>query len=535
MVEIILNYNNGFKWYSNNTIFIKGYFFDENNNFYENEAAISYFKGIYNKKLFLERIQSINGVFTVIIKIEKKLCISCDPTRIFPLFYTIKNDKLFISDDILILKERLNINTIDAFASEEFLASGYTLGKKTLLKNVYQLQSSEYLYFNNCKLKKQGFHFTYSTNKLNTSPYFKLREQAILAFENSFNRLIKSLNNKQVILPLSGGFDSRLIAVLLNKHNYTNVICYTYGKKNNHEIENSKKVAEKLNLKWHFIEYSDKLIENHMNSNSFKEFIHYIGKYSTMLFVQEFFAVKYLKDHELISKEAVFLPGHSGDLLGGSQFKKTIPKNLKTNNIIKYLELTKFNYQHSKSKKQFQIKEEIKSQILSFDKNYKTKVPHSVFEDFDIKEKIAKVIFNSSGVYSFFNYTSRFFFWDKELLLFFKDVPERFKIMKLLYDDVLQNDYFKEYNVHFNEELNPNINDIHFQKVKEKIKPYLPYSIRKKYLIKNDWMNLNYTSKKIEISFIKNHIKYKSKIHSFNEMNIQWYFNHCIGKIKNKL
>ena len=117
---------------------------------------------------------------------------------------------------------------------------------------------------------------------------------------------------------------------MLKKHQYKNVICFTYGNKNSFEIENSKKVAKALGFKWFFIEYNSKLIEGYLNTNEFKEYAHFAGKLSSMPYLQEYFAVKYLQKEKIISDDAIFIPGFAGDLLGGSQFLKVIPENLQT-------------------------------------------------------------------------------------------------------------------------------------------------------------------------------------------------------------
>ena len=136
MANTTLKNNKGFKWYSNKTLFIKGCFFDFENNYYEKEKLIHFFKNITNEEEFIKRIKEINGIFTILIKLNNKILIASDTTRIFPLFYTFKNNELNISDDIEYLKEKFNIQEIDENSSDEFLASGYTLGNKTLLKNI---------------------------------------------------------------------------------------------------------------------------------------------------------------------------------------------------------------------------------------------------------------------------------------------------------------------------------------------------------------------------------------------------------------
>lgn len=532
MAIILLKNNHGFLWYSSETISIKGSFFDKKNNYYEGEKMLSFFDLTENLNDFLKKIKEINGIFTVLLKLENKIFIACDITRIFSLFYSHKNGELFISDNIDYLKEKINISEIDQQASEEFLASGFTIGKKTLLRNIYQLQSSEYIFFDNNSIIDQGFYFSYATKNTNSKPFELLKEQAINSFENSFKRLIKSLNNRQVVIPLSGGYDSRLIAVMLKKYNYNNVVCFTYGKKDNIEIENSKKTAKALNYKWIFIEHTKGLIKNYINSSIFKEYASYTGKYSSMPYLQEYVAVKYLSENKLIIDDAIFIPGHSGDFLGGSQFKKVIPSNLSFKKISEIILKKKYYYNKTLKPSKLKIAKNINDQIRLFDTYCFSKIPHTVFEDYDLKERITKIIFNSSNIFTFFKYEHRFPFWDKELLTFFKKIPLEHKKMKYLYDDILTNYYFEMFNVNFKKEIQPTNHDILIQKIKESFKPFIPYFIKKYFLQKNDWLNSLELTNEMKESLQKNKIIYNKNIEAFNELNILWYYYYSIGKIK---
>lgn len=534
MANIFLNNNNGFSWFTNETISIKGCFFDAKNHFYEKEKMILFFEDILSEAQFINRIKEVNGFFTVLIKFSNSIFMASDATRKFPLFYSYKNKELSISDDILFLKNNLQISKIDKQSALEFKASGYTMGNKTLVKNVYQLQSNEYLIFKNKTIVKQGFFFNYATKNINKLGYSKLKEQAISVFDSAFRRLIISLNNRPVVLPLSGGYDSRLIAVMLKKYNYKNVTCYTYGKKGNYEIENSKKTADALNFKWIFIEYTEELMNNYIDSEIFKKFAHNTCKYTSMPSLQDYFAVKYLTDNNLIASDSIFIPGYAGDLLGGSQYSKIIPNNLKASDISGLILKEKFFHNKISKDSKIIIKNNIVKLLSSFDINYTNKIPSTVFENYDIKEKIAKLIFKASNLYTFFGYEHRFPYWDMELLKFFKEVPPKYKKVKYLYDDVLKNHYFEMFNVNFEKEIQPSLYNLNVQKVKEKIKPFLPYFILKKYLIKNDWLNYNYVTSQMMESMNRNNLKYHTKVRVYNEFNIQWYLYFSMGLIKRK-
>jgi asparagine synthase (glutamine-hydrolysing) len=526
-MQIALKNNKGFSWYKNESVFIKGYFFDPNNIFYQEEKAVLFLNKITTKEDFINTIKEINGCFTIIIKSKKNTFIASDTTRSFPIFYTYNEEDIYISDDISFLKEKCKITKYNKLAELEFKASLHTYGKKTLLQNVFQVQSNEYLIIENNQVIKSNFFFSYATEKEFTTSYNSLKEDTITAFENAFQRLITSLDNKPIALPLSGGFDSRFIAVMLKKYNYKNVVCFTYGRKDSFEIENSKKTAEVLGFKWYFIEYNSKLTKGYLKTKTFRNYAHFAGKYSSMSYLQEYFAVIYLKENHLIDKNTVFIPGFAGDVLGGSQFIKVIPKKLKSAEIIDLIFKKMFRLHRFTSLQQKEIKDEIKKNLLAFNSNYDQKIPATVIEDYNMKERLAKFIFNSASFYTFFEYQHRFPFWDKELLEFFKKVPQKDKQMKALFDDVLINNYFKPFNVYFEKELGPDKKALTIQKIKDVVKPILPRQIKHKILQKHDWSNYKPLTDKMSLEMAENGIKTKKNIKEYNEIIAQWYLHFC--------
>ncbi len=526
---LTLKNNLGFTWYKNESVFIKGYFFDDDNNFLEKENAIAFLSEIKSKEEFFSLRSKLNGCYTIIINIASTYYITSDTTRSFPLFYTFKNDAIYFSDDISYLNKKLNLNTYNSLAELELKNSLHTYGDKTLLENVYQVQSDEYLVIQKNKIIDRGFSFSYATLTTNDSTYANLKAQAITAFENSFKRLLISLDNRTAVIPLSGGYDSRLIAVFLKKHNYKNVVCFTYGRKDSFEVENSKKTAEKLGFKWHFIEYTEAIYKNYNTKEQFRKYAHFAGKFSSMPYLQEYFAIDFLQQENLIPKNSVFIPGFAGDALGGSQFLKVIPENLKNNQIVDLIIKTKFSERTLTIKEKTLVKEEIKNILTSY--RYTNELPYSIFEDFDFKEKIAKYIFNSANFYTFFGYEHRFPFWDKELLKFFKTVPKQHKIGKHFFDELLIKNYFKPYQVNFKKELQPSKNRLRIQKVKNKIRPFLSDNFKKKLLKKNDWHNYEPLTKILELEIENKKLELFKNHKSYNEIIIQWYVYYCKNKL----
>ena len=528
-MKVFLKYNKGFQWYKKDTIAFKGYFYVDDI-FYEAKDAVEYLTDTLKTVPFKSVVQKLNGVFSIVFSDKTTTHITSDISRTFPLFYTYQNNSVVISDSAAFLKETYKLYEVDAVAEIEFKTSNHTHGNKTLLKNINQLQASEYLIFKDDTITNRSFLFTYAVKTKNKNNYLDLKNEAINQFENAFKRFVNSLQNKTVVIPLSSGLDSRLIAVMLKKYDYKNVICYTYGHKDSFEIENSKKTAKKLGFKWYFIAYTEDLIADFLATDQFKEYTHFAGKYSSMPYLQEYFALQYFQKNNLLPKKAIFVPGFAGDTIGGSDFLK-LPKNIKTTKIKKLLLTLKFNNNPITKPQQKILKKEIQTSLEKLDNAYRQKIPSSVFEDYNIKERIAKYIFNSASQYLFFEYQFRFPFWDKNLLKFFKTVPENYKQHKVLFNDILINEYFKPYNVYFNDTLQPKHQSVLIQQIKNLIKPYLSAFIKENFVKKQDWNNYEPITKQMLLSMQKKGLSVKRSYNNYNEIITQWY----IYIVKNKL
>lgn len=152
---------------------------------------------------------------------------------------------------------------------------------------------------------------------------------------------------------------------------------------------------------------------------------------------------------------------------------------------------------------------------------------YSAFEDWDFKEKLAKVIFNSSNVYSYFGYEYRFPFWDNAIVEFFKYLPYEQKLLKKLYDYTLKNYYFEKFKLNFNAELQASLMQIYLQKIKDFLKHYIPAPIKKEINLNNDYYGGRFITEQIT----KDLKKYKVKPvwgYNINSIQIQWFLEKLI-------
>ncbi len=520
MIETILQNSKGFNWSITEKISVKGYLYDSSGNYFENAELIHHFSGVDSIIDFKKKLNQSNGIFSVVIRFNDITCVASDKSRFFPLYY-IQTEKGYCFSDIpleLIKKSKEVI--MDEVQAEIFKTSGYTLGNQTLIEGIKEVQASEYLIFRKQKIIESGQFFSYVIEKENEASYDNLKKKGAQMLDKTFDRLIKSLKGRQVALPLSGGYDSRLIAVMLKENGYENVVCFTYGRKNNFELENSRATAEKLGFKWVFVEYNRALIEGYFDTETFKEYALFAGNLSSMPYLQEFFAVKHLKSKGIINEDAIFIPGHSGDLLGGSQFVKVFKKGILKEDLSDQFFRKKFQFTRVRKQSRKLVRLKVEDRFGEY-LHFNDYLPYSVFEDVDIKEKIAKLIVNSSAVFPFFNFQVRLPYWDDELMAFFKSIPAKFKLSKHLYDDLLKNCYFAKYEVNFESELQPSHFQTKLQQLKDLFKVFLPHKFKLRLLIKNDWINYYEITKPMakEIKF-----NYKN-ISNFNAVLAAWYLS----------
>lgn len=398
--------------------------------------------------------------------------ISTGLVRVVPVFYKVEQGTLFISDDINTLineKSLVNYNSL-----KEFLVFSYVLEDRTLLDEIKQVQAGEVLKGKiNSNLHKEDY-FIYDEGE-----EFKLgKEELIDCFEDvlykTFELYTQKLKNKIIIVPLSGGYDSRLIVTMLKEFGFKDVLCVSYGVEGNFETRKASTVAEKMKYDLNIVVYRPEESISLYKNKYYFNYIEYAAQKSSLAVSQEFITMEYLKQKYNFSKdEVVFMPGHTGDFVSGSH----IPYRLLKNASFDALKLSIFE-RHS-------LREGGKQNILD---NYpfKFKEQYKNIEYFDWRERQSKFIVNANRNYDFNGYSWVLPYWFNDYVLFWCKVPLVYKYQKNLYDEYLEENIFKKYDLDFDKQERINIrkknNNYSYIKLKEIVhKSYMVKKIYKKF------------------------------------------------------
>lgn len=380
-----------------------------------------------------EALQQQNGFYALVWERGSQLLAAVDHIRSIPLFYALKDGNFFLSDDAEWVRQQVGNTTMDEIAKEEFQLTGYVTGQDTLYPDVKQLQAGEFLSINtsveSLQLKTERYYrFLHiePENYAEAALYQQLDAAALASIDN----LIRYANGRQIVIPLSGGYDSRLIATLLKRRGYENILTFTYGVLGNKESAYSKKVADALGLKWHFVEYNNELWREAWQTEERWQYQKWASGWSSIAHVQDWLAVKILKQNTIIDNDSIFVPGHSGDFVAGSHIPDVAFQE-KTLNLMDSCQATLSRHYSLAPRTKFEVGEafwlnKIKENMEFEDFSSNVKFADS-FEKWDWQERQAKFICNSVRVYEFYGYDWWIPLWDKEFMYFWEKVPLRLR------------------------------------------------------------------------------------------------------------
>jgi len=529
--KLLLKGNDTYSWIQIENLSFMGYFFDENHKLYRNQEAVDYITNEL-KTLSLEQIcRKINGLFSLITISEKEYSLASDAVNFFPLFYKISHNQLIISDrweTIIDFTQKFNFNKD---AVDEFETAGFVLSNETLDKSVYKTNANQILRFSNLEQKVSQYQ-NFITDSFFDQSFGDLAKDSEKVLMQVGEKLILFLNGKTAVVPLSGGYDSRLIVSLLKKIKYKKVICFTYGK-NNPEVPISKMVAEELDYDWHFVDFTKIDIEEIQAKSEFRDYLDFAANGYSMPYLMEYFAVSELKNNKLIPEDSVFLPGHSGDFLGGSYMKKTVKNHISFQNLPASIESKYFVFTQKSHTKKNQIQKRLQHSLSPIGQSYFSGDFNMSVEEWDIQEKLAKFIFHSSQVFLYFGFEVYFPLWDKELVNFYRKVPFEFRENKKLYDHVLEKYFFQPQNISFDKkELSVSAFQFFLQKVKDAIRYFFPWKVVLKRMNDADWPYYQELTRPMKSYLETKRKKEFSHFKTYNAVICAWYIEYIQEKYK---
>lgn len=286
-------------WHNSDNVWVTG-FIRKENKYLTKDELLNIFSGIDAITEFEQTLKTANGQFSVIIKKSDEIWAATDRLRNYPLFYTRLNGDFIISDDCYKLTEELQEKRFNPGAVDCFLSAGYVINNLTLINDVFQIEAGEFIRAGDYIIRK--FYHDISSAPVVEKAFEPTANELLNIFSVVFKNHFQALSHKYIVIPLSGGYDSRLVASMCSKYHPDNVLCYTYGIKDNLEVAPAKEAASRLGFKWINIAYDSDLINEFLSDDFFNDYYPFASDLSSMFFMQEIFCREILKGKQACSR-----------------------------------------------------------------------------------------------------------------------------------------------------------------------------------------------------------------------------------------
>ena len=317
-VQIHLKDTLSYKWTANEVGCARGYAYVDKE-FLEGESLLSYLGKASTREELHEKIVRLNGLYSLILDMPFGVVACVDQVRSMPLFY--RGNELFDALD----EEIIPGWEFDKEALTVYRNCVFTPNKRTLFKGTFQVQTGYYLVLDSAG-ERQFPHFTMQYAKQQITDM----DEAVRVLDESLmqtaRRTAEILNGRTAVIPLSGGHDSRILIYYLKERlGYQKIIAYSYGLPGNSESIRSQKVAEILDIPWHFV-YCDPEKMRELYQKEFRQFALFVGNGTSVPHLQEWFAVDQLRKEGVFTEDCVFIPGYAGDFTAGKYIWRDTPK-----------------------------------------------------------------------------------------------------------------------------------------------------------------------------------------------------------------
>ena len=458
------------------TFYLRGFFWYENAYY---EACLPEEANRIASELDFRRfVEKLNGNYALICKRDEAVYVAADRICSYPLFYGKREDDVMISDRAAWITRDMQLGGGDTEAQLELLAAQMVIGGKTLFSGVLQVQGGQYLVMNHQSgaVSVTDYYTHQHTERLPDDIGF-LKAEFRSVTQDVFSRVLRYVDGRKIVLFLSGGYDSRLVATSLNRLGYKNVLCIAFGKESDLEVKASKDVASKLGFEWRLLPYEKNWLLDRLQDEKLLQYWENASNAQVVPYIQGIILEASIASGA-IPKDCVVISGNSGDVVEGNQFcGGFVPEgNYSADDLAdEILKKHFYAFGGERLAKRPQFRETIKAALsLKTDGIYSYEQAQDLYERFNWRERQCKYVVNDIRSYDeYLGVDWLLPLWDKAFVDYWLGVPTALRANRNLYYRLVEDEEF----------LTANIETPYLKTLKQS-KKYLPLVVRALYPVK---------------------------------------------------
>lgn len=377
-------------------------------------------------------VEQLDGFFSVIWCTERCVYLISDRLRSYPLFYSAAGSELWVSDDIELLVSERGLAEGNALARAEFLQLGYVSGAATTQAGINQVPASAWVEWDGAEAALHCY-FQFLPLSAPQDDLVGLKQQLSLMMQRLTRQLIEMANGRQIVVPLSGGFDSKALLLCLYQAGYPNICCFTFGAKDSWELSSARQLAAALGVVWHPVYYNTQTFKQLRTDAGFAAYQQFIHSGVSVPNVQVFPAIRELTAAGIVQPDALLLPGHSADFVSGSHRTAQPDDGANAADLAaKWLWRTHYQLRRDCALQE-QLQARLRDQLQHIAAEYPGINAADLAEAWNFRERQAKLIVNSNRYYEFFGLAWWMPFWQRDFVRFWLRVPQQYRLKQLLW------------------------------------------------------------------------------------------------------
>lgn len=356
------------------------------------------------------------GMFAAVVVCANEVAIVTNRSRAYSVLFAHAAGKWVIADRPEPLQNEFGLNALNRAAAAEFAHTSFVVGTDTLLQGVSAAPAGSVITLRPKNGKDSGegtveirpYHMHGYGPEEVTDPV-QMSQTMKRALEVVLRRTMEYADGRQLLIPLSGGIDSRLLVALLSRAKYPNLRAFTYGKTGSSEVAISRQVADRFGVSWVGIDLDPREVRRSWAGSEAKRFVEYCWDAQALPHIQDWYALSQLRARGLVDEDAVVLPGHTVVGVWHDELSETRLGERVDTPTGELVEIISRHHYMLRGEPLFGARcGYSKAKIERFIEDYRAfaSVPSrvNIVEAFDVLNRQSKYINNSMRAYEFFGY-----------------------------------------------------------------------------------------------------------------------------------
>jgi asparagine synthase (glutamine-hydrolysing) len=373
-----------------------------------------------------------------------------DACRTIPLFYASGENRFVAGNSAHEVRKAARLDTVDKTSALEGIMAGFVTGPYTLYEGLKQLQAGELFFWNKSeKSLTRNWYYKYESKPMAEFDVDQLTDGLETVVNRIMRRIVDHADGDPILVPLSGGLDSRLILSKLVELGYDNLKSFSYGPPGNSEARAAKFVADTLGVPWEFVPTTHAATRRFYETEVRREYSVFGDGLCSIPNMQDLQPLLTLREEGRLPEDTMLVNGQSGDFITGAH----IPASLmisepSVEDVISAVTEKHYSLWRSLMTRENLARVEVRiREVAGMEDEKERKLERdqatALYEMWEHHERQSKFVVHGQRVYDFLGHCWHLPLWDFDLMAFFEKIPTEWKFQRALYRRLLERWNFK--------------------------------------------------------------------------------------------